>query len=632
MQQGNARQINARIGQIQTGYNSHMRQFSKSMRLALQRLTLVSLIGVISLISIAHAQTEYTISSNNPNLEAEYRAELDKWMLRAYEGDRDAQFKVGILFTNDQFNEPDYEQAVYWYKQAARQEHVLAQYNLGHQYLTGVGVKANTETAMQWWLKAAKNNHPLAQFNIGRAYYLGIGLKEDHDEARKWFTNAANNQEPKSIDILEQLGWAGPGEFTKTSIASNSIVDDNEQVRPNIESSANDNEDTQTDAQLVSRITPAPTATSESVIALQDAIQEPTQKPIGTNVDTVITSPAATDTPTEAVIDIAESTDNTVTAETRELETASNTNNNTEKQTAPTNDTLTSSNNPIALYTDPNIRSVLITIIDNKDDLEILKVGPKWIRVRLERGFPIWVHEDYIIASDGVGTITGSAVNARSVPIVTNGTIVGKLRKNESIEIIDKNNDWYRIVSPARFKAWVKVNDFNRQPYASTVAASSGANSSSSSTDKTRPLDQNIKWGTASKPEPIKRAVKPSQPKARINGINDNEWLFSQPSDNYTLQLASFNEPEKIAEFVARDKFINNPDLHRFTSKGKNDVVWTYFLYGQYTDTELAKAARTEIKQKRAWIRNFGKLQQNRCVAWKRQLPPPKELNMYCVN
>jgi len=140
MQQGNARQINARIGQIQTGYNSHMRQFSKSMRLALQRLTLVSLIGVISLISIAHAQTEYTISSNNPNLEAEYRAELDKWMLRAYEGDRDAQFKVGVLFTNDQFNEPDYEQAVYWYKQAARQEHVLAQYNLGHQYLTGVGV------------------------------------------------------------------------------------------------------------------------------------------------------------------------------------------------------------------------------------------------------------------------------------------------------------------------------------------------------------------------------------------------------------------------------------------------------------------------------------------------------------
>ena len=56
-------------------------------------------------------------------------------MLAAYEGDRDAQFKVGVLFTNDQFSEPDYEQAVYWYKQAARQGHPLAQYNLGHQYL-----------------------------------------------------------------------------------------------------------------------------------------------------------------------------------------------------------------------------------------------------------------------------------------------------------------------------------------------------------------------------------------------------------------------------------------------------------------------------------------------------------------
>ena len=59
-------------------------------------------------ISAASAQTEYEITAKAPNLETQYRDELDKWMLRAYEGDRDAQFKVGVLFTNDQFDKADY--------------------------------------------------------------------------------------------------------------------------------------------------------------------------------------------------------------------------------------------------------------------------------------------------------------------------------------------------------------------------------------------------------------------------------------------------------------------------------------------------------------------------------------------
>jgi len=95
---------------------------------------------------------------------------------------------------------------VYWYKQAARQGHALAQYNLGHQYLTGIGVKRSESDAMKWWLKAALQDHPLAQFNVGRGYYLGIGLSEDQSQSKYWFKRAAQNQEPKSIEILEQLG------------------------------------------------------------------------------------------------------------------------------------------------------------------------------------------------------------------------------------------------------------------------------------------------------------------------------------------------------------------------------------------------------------------------------------------
>ena len=138
-------------------------------------------------------------------------------MLKAFEGDADAQFKVGVLFTNDQFSPADNEQAVYWYTQAARQNHTLAQYNLGHHYLTGLGVQQSETQAMRWWLLAAEKDHALSQFNVGRAYYLGIGLESDHALARRWFTRAAQNGEPKSADILAQLGW-DDGQLANTSV------------------------------------------------------------------------------------------------------------------------------------------------------------------------------------------------------------------------------------------------------------------------------------------------------------------------------------------------------------------------------------------------------------------------------
>ena len=167
--------------------------------------------------------------------------------------------------------------------------------------------------------------------------------------------------------------------------------------------------------------------------------------------------------------------------------------------------------------------------------------------------------------------------------------------------MVDKKNAWYRVISPSRFKAWVKTDEYNRKTR--TTAATKSPN----------------------------RRSEPQQPALLTNNasINDNDWLFSQPVNGYTLQLASFDDRAKVAEFSSRKKFINNPDLHSFTSRSK-DVIWTYFLYGSYSSTESAKQARIDINQKLAWVRSFGKLQQNRCVAWKKQIPAPKELNKYC--
>lgn len=508
-------------------------------------VALTSLVFGAMVVSHSVAQTDFTLAGKQPKLEREYQEELDTWMLRAYEGDRDAQFKVGVLFTNEQFDRPDFEQAVYWYRQAARQSHVLAQYNLGHQYLSGVGIDKDDIKAMEWWLKAAQQGHALAQFNIGRAYYLGIGVNEDHTQSRDWFERAARNGEPKSIEILEQLGWAEQGQYKEQAAGAGAIGEG---------IVSNSTVATDSTSKIASGNTPPSTTITNEAVAVEST---PKAAPI-------VTPNAADST------DVVKS--------------------------------------PIAIYTDPAVRSVLIAIIDQRRDLKLVEESGTWSSVTSRVGFPVWVHADFITLVDESAVVKGDSVNARSVPIVTNGTIVGRLNRNEQVTVVDKRKDWLRIMSPARFKAWVKTNDFNAASNLITPKLIE------TSTDQTA---QNTASITPSVTD---------QPMSR----NDNKWLFDQSPDSYTLQLASFDDTAKVAEFMSHSRFADNPALHRFTAQGK-DIAWTYFLYGDYDDKQQAELAKQEIKQKRAWVRSFGRLQQNRCVAWKKQLPTPKELNTHCV-
>lgn len=477
-------------------------------------------------------------------LEIDYQSELDKWMLQAYEGDRDAQFKVGALFTNDQFQSADMEQAVYWYKQAARQGHAMAQYNLGHQYLTGVGVKRDEDEAMKWWLKAAEQEHPLAQFNVGRAYYLGIGLQEDHSQSKLWFQRAAKNNEPKSIDILSQLNWS-----TDDPVIASSVISSKETPDPIDDTSARE------------ALSPASEQKQE---------QEP------------------------------------VTAQKEQSAVPDNT-----PEPKAANEGVQALSKPIAVYTNPSKRAVLIAILDARDQLVVSDSGAQWTKVRNAEGLPVWVHQDFIRVTDDIGTIRGNAVNARSVPLITKGSIVGRLNDGEKLAVLDKRDKWFRAMSPNRFHAWVKTEDFQSDRQTAVAATESAA-----------PADDS----TAS--EELETELK-TDPQTVSDSLNNNDWLFSQSADSYTLQLASFNEPAKIAEFQARKKFVNNSNLHGFTSVSKGKE-WTYFAYGSYSSSDEAKQAREEIGQKLAWIRSFSKLQQNRCIAWKKQIPAPKELNKYC--
>lgn len=538
------------------------------------RLAALCLIAsILIVINQVHAQTDRTDNEPALTLQEKYNDELDTWMLRAYEGDRDAQFKVGVLFTNDQFSQPDFEQAVYWYKQAARQDHVLAQYNLGHQYLNGVGVKQSTNSAMQWWLKAAKLGHVLAQFNIGRAYYLGIGLEKDHKQAKYWFEQAANNEEPKSIEILQQIDW------DKASSSSTAQTTTND-AKP---------EQTLTKDKTIEPVITPINETPNSAITTVTEVSTPAIQPAPPSDEkrTVQTTIA---TPNKESIEV-------ITSDQQA------------NRSSPTSSTIT-------LYTNPQVRSVLISVVSDTNQLEILEQGSVWSTVSHKKGFPIWVHSNFISVSGNKGIITGDAVNARSIPLILDGTIIGKLNKNESVSIINKVKQWYRVTSPPRFKAWVRTQDLN--------------NSTPEVVNKTSTDIVTTAQPAASTPSIHAQVQDDIDSQGQAKHINSDKWLFTQDEQRFTIQLASFDTKEKVDNFIKQSIFKKDANLHQFTSKSKG-IRWTYFLYGSFRSKEVAIKMQKSLNQKHTWVRNIGRLQQNRCISWKKQLPPPKELNEYCA-
>ena len=614
---------------------------------------------IICLCSLqVRAQTDLEPSTKKPRSEQEYKAEMDRWMLTAFEGDPEAQYKVGILHTNTQFSQPDYEQAVYWYRQAARQGHVLAQYNLGHQYLLGVGVNKSESSAMKWWTEAAKQDHALAQFNIGRAYYLGIGLEQDHRKSKYWFQRAADNEEPKSVDILAKLGWA-EGVIDKSVVADFDMApssDATAKSEPQIPSKP--------ETQTLTKEVKTPNPSSQLAIkAARDRRATPDLRskiiPIDLTKDALVDSKSNSDEPNHKkgnenssereIEDKPQEVSQETLAKISSLEPKNSPElqNGPDPKTSkliitktenklgnlkpdeklvkqtPLNKTVTGNlerdlpkkeqvvnpptidnTSPVAIYTNPQIRSVLIAIVDDRAELKIVKAGSEWSSVKSNIGIPVWMHGDYlkldraITGNDNGGnanviaSVTGNNVNTRSVPIVSSGTVVGRLNKGERLRVIEKRGEWYRVIAPKRFIAWVKTQTFNKNR--STV-------------------------------KPI-LTIAPSK---RDPNRNDDQWLFEQKASDFTLQLGSFLEVAQIQEYLNRINFSQSLDLHQLVSKSDN-LHRTVFLYGTYKSRKLAEKRRAVIDQPQAWVRTLGGLQKNRCKQWRQHKPTPEELQRYC--
>jgi TPR repeat protein len=90
------------------------------------------------------------------------------------------------------FEDPDLRQALYWLRDAARQNITAAQRFLGHCYLRGIGVEQNNKTGVGWIALAAKTGNGAAQYEMGRAWEEGVGLGRNMTKALACYKKAAD--------------------------------------------------------------------------------------------------------------------------------------------------------------------------------------------------------------------------------------------------------------------------------------------------------------------------------------------------------------------------------------------------------------------------------------------------------
>lgn len=124
----------------------------------------------------------------------------------AEQGNSNAQYNLGLMYSEGQGVSKDEQQAVLWWRKSADQGNAAAQFNLGTSYTNGEGVPKNNQQAFFWYQKSADQGLAEAQNNLGVIYANGHGVPKDLQTASFWFLLAGskgNQDARKVIDLIE---------------------------------------------------------------------------------------------------------------------------------------------------------------------------------------------------------------------------------------------------------------------------------------------------------------------------------------------------------------------------------------------------------------------------------------------
>lgn len=161
---------------------------------------------LLCIASLAYAGVDEGVEAYE---KGDYAVALKEFKKSAEQGNANAQFNLGLMYSEGRGVPKDDSQAFVWYTKAAEQGDASAQYNLGVMYHEGQGVPQDYAKAMSWYLKAVEQGHVSAQNNLGNMYAKGEGVPQDYKIAYILFNLAASKGSDNAVKgrdiILKQL-------------------------------------------------------------------------------------------------------------------------------------------------------------------------------------------------------------------------------------------------------------------------------------------------------------------------------------------------------------------------------------------------------------------------------------------
>ncbi|MBI2791076.1 MAG: sel1 repeat family protein [Gammaproteobacteria bacterium] len=134
---------------------------------------------------------------------------------QAKQGNVHAQAQLGAIYAKGDLGTLDWEEAMYWFLQAAEQGHPEAQFVVAQSLLIGRGIAKNQAMAINWLNKSAKANYLPAQTTLGLCYLNGEGIAQNNTLAIQWLTMSANQGNPDAEYHLAKIYLDG------TAVAKN---------------------------------------------------------------------------------------------------------------------------------------------------------------------------------------------------------------------------------------------------------------------------------------------------------------------------------------------------------------------------------------------------------------------------
>ena len=223
-----------------------------SVKIKVQRLKRIGLlmkkvILALLLFTVSVTASDFTSIQFNPMINKKQqakdkksdRADLNHLLSLAQQGDLEAQYKVGFMYY-DRYNTPDdldkalqffrlaaeqghiqaqyelatmllYEkytssiqESIYWYTLAAEQGHIPAMSELAWIYQSGTFTPQSDEKAIYWYQALADEKVSAGQLNLGIMYLEGRFVQQDIEQALFWLNQAAQQKDPEA---MLQLGF-----------------------------------------------------------------------------------------------------------------------------------------------------------------------------------------------------------------------------------------------------------------------------------------------------------------------------------------------------------------------------------------------------------------------------------------